>query len=54
VPETNGISRKEVHVPAAGLLRDCLLSGMAKGRQDRDWLTLALGAAEEAGLSPQG
>jgi 3-hydroxyisobutyrate dehydrogenase-like beta-hydroxyacid dehydrogenase len=30
-----------------------LLSGMAKGRQDLDWSALELGAAEDAGLSPQ-
>ena len=40
-------------MPAADLLRDRLLSGMAKGRQDLDWSALALGAAEDAGLSPQ-
>ena len=39
-------------MPAADLLRDRLLSGMAKGRQDLDWSALALGAAEDAGLSP--
>ncbi len=37
---------------AADLLRDRLLSGMAKGRQDLDWSVLALGATEDAGLSP--
>jgi 3-hydroxyisobutyrate dehydrogenase-like beta-hydroxyacid dehydrogenase len=42
-----------VPMPAADLLRDRLLSGMAKGRQDLDWSALALGAAEDAGLSPQ-
>jgi len=40
-------------MPAADLLRDRLLSGMAKGRQDLDWSALTLGAAEDAGLSPQ-
>ncbi|MGO8946535.1 MAG: NAD(P)-dependent oxidoreductase [Ktedonobacterales bacterium] len=40
-------------MPAADLLRDRLLSAMAKGRQDLDWSALALGAAEDAGLSPQ-
>lgn len=40
-------------MPTADLLRDRLLSGMAKGRQDLDWSALALGAAEDAGLSPQ-
>ncbi len=37
---------------ATDLLRDRLLSGMAKGRQDLDWSALALGASEDAGLSP--
>ena len=40
-------------MPTADLLRDRLLSGMAKGRQDLDWSALALGAMEDAGLSPQ-
>ncbi len=40
-------------MPTADLLRDRLLSAMAKGRQDLDWSALALGAADDAGLSPQ-
>jgi 3-hydroxyisobutyrate dehydrogenase-like beta-hydroxyacid dehydrogenase len=40
-------------MPMADLLRDRLLSAMAKGRQDVDWSALALGAVEDAGLSPQ-
>jgi 3-hydroxyisobutyrate dehydrogenase-like beta-hydroxyacid dehydrogenase len=40
-------------MPTADLLRDRLLSGMAKGRQDLDWSAMALGAAEDAGLSLQ-
>jgi 3-hydroxyisobutyrate dehydrogenase-like beta-hydroxyacid dehydrogenase len=38
-------------MPAANLVRDRLLEGMAKGREKLDWSVLALGAAEDAGLS---
>ena len=41
---------EEVPLPAA----ERLLFGMAKGRRHLDWPALVLGAAEEAGLSPQG
>lgn len=37
-------------MPVAGLVRDRLLSGMARGREDHDWSALSLGAREEAGL----
>ena len=37
-------------MPVAGLLRDRLLSAVAKGRETMDWSALALGAAEDAGL----
>ena len=38
-------------MPVAGLLRDRLLSAVAKGRETMDWSALALGAAEDAGLA---
>jgi 3-hydroxyisobutyrate dehydrogenase-like beta-hydroxyacid dehydrogenase len=34
------------------LLRDRLLSGLAKHRGDLDWSALALGASDDAGLTP--
>jgi len=37
-------------MPLASLLRDRLLTGMAKGRADMDWTAVALGVAEDAGL----
>ena len=37
-------------MPLANLVRDRLLSGMARGREDHDWSALSLGAREEAGL----
>ena len=37
-------------MPVASLLRDRLLSGIARGRQDADWSALALGVSEDAGL----
>ncbi len=43
----------QVHapMPVASLLRDRLLSAIARGRQDLDWSALALGARDDAGLS---
>lgn len=38
-------------MPAADLVRDRMLEGMAKRREKLDWSALALGAAEDAGLS---
>jgi 3-hydroxyisobutyrate dehydrogenase-like beta-hydroxyacid dehydrogenase len=37
-------------LPIGSLLRDRLLSAIAKGRQDLDWSALALGASDDAGL----
>jgi 3-hydroxyisobutyrate dehydrogenase-like beta-hydroxyacid dehydrogenase len=39
-------------MPLANLVRDRLISGVAKGRGDMDWSALALGVAEDAGLAP--
>jgi 3-hydroxyisobutyrate dehydrogenase-like beta-hydroxyacid dehydrogenase len=37
-------------MPLAGLLRERLLSGCAKGRDAMDWSALALGVSDEAGI----
>jgi 3-hydroxyisobutyrate dehydrogenase-like beta-hydroxyacid dehydrogenase len=37
-------------MPTASLLRDRLLSGLARGRGDMDWSALALGIREDAGI----
>lgn len=37
-------------MPLASLLRDRLLGGVAKGREDRDFTTMVLGVAEDAGM----
>ncbi|GAC1449424.1 MAG: NAD(P)-dependent oxidoreductase [Ktedonobacterales bacterium] len=42
----------QMPMPLASLLRDRLTAQVAKGRQDLDWSALALGVAEDAGLSP--
>ena len=39
-------------MPLANLVRDRMLSGLAKGRGDWDMAAFALGAAEDAGLEP--
>jgi 3-hydroxyisobutyrate dehydrogenase-like beta-hydroxyacid dehydrogenase len=41
----------EVPMPLASLLRDSLLSGVARGRGDLDWAALAALVAEDAGLT---
>ena len=41
----------EVPMPLASLLRDSLLSGVARGRGDLDWAALAALIAEDAGLT---
>jgi len=41
-----------VPMPFAGIVRDRLLAAMAKGRGKLDWTALALGASEDAGLTP--
>jgi len=40
-------------LPLASLLHDHWLSAIAKGRGDLDWSAVALGLAEDAGLTPQ-
>ena len=40
----------EVPMPVGALLRDRLLSALAKGRADLDWSAIALGCSEDAGL----
>jgi 3-hydroxyisobutyrate dehydrogenase-like beta-hydroxyacid dehydrogenase len=37
-------------MPVASLVRDRLLAGLAKGREDMDWSALALGVLDDAGL----
>lgn len=43
----------QMPMPLASLLHDRLTTQVAKGRQHLDWSALALGAAEDAGLSPR-
>jgi 3-hydroxyisobutyrate dehydrogenase-like beta-hydroxyacid dehydrogenase len=38
-------------MPIASLVRDRLLSGIAKGRAEMDWSALALGVLDDAGIS---
>ncbi len=40
----------KVPMPVASLVRDRLLAGLAKGREQMDWSALALGVLDEAGL----
>ena len=37
-------------MPVASVVHDRLTSAVAKGRGDWDWIAMALGAAEDAGL----
>jgi 3-hydroxyisobutyrate dehydrogenase-like beta-hydroxyacid dehydrogenase len=37
-------------MPIAAILRDRLISSIAKGRAEMDWSALALGARDDAGL----
>ncbi len=39
-----------VPMPSVGVVRDRLITGIARGYGELDWTTLALIAAEEAGL----
>ncbi|HUY19910.1 MAG TPA: NAD(P)-dependent oxidoreductase [Candidatus Binataceae bacterium] len=41
-----------VPVPSASLIRDRILTGLARGRGEMDWAVVALGAREDAGLKP--
>ncbi|MEQ1880019.1 MAG: NAD(P)-dependent oxidoreductase [Burkholderiales bacterium] len=43
--------RSQTPMPFADIVRGRLLSAMAKGRGEWDWTSLALGAAEDAGLN---
>jgi 3-hydroxyisobutyrate dehydrogenase-like beta-hydroxyacid dehydrogenase len=40
----------KVPMPVASLVRDRLLAGLAKGREQMDWSAFALGVLDEAGL----
>ncbi len=42
----------ETPMPIGSLLRDRFLSALAKHREDLDWSALALGASDDAGLTP--
>lgn len=42
-----------VPLPIGSLLHDRYLAAIAKGRSDLDWTAIALGVAEDAGLTPQ-
>ena len=42
----------ETPMPIGSLLRDRFLSALAKHRDDLDWSALALGASDDAGLTP--
>ncbi len=48
VLQTAGVANAPM--PTASLLRDRLISAIAKGRADMDWSAIALGAADDAGL----
>ncbi|MGH6631620.1 MAG: NAD-binding protein [Burkholderiales bacterium] len=41
----------QVPMPFANIVRDRLLSGVAKGRAEMDWTVMSYGAAEDAGLA---
>jgi 3-hydroxyisobutyrate dehydrogenase-like beta-hydroxyacid dehydrogenase len=43
--------RSKVPMPLANLVRDRLLSAVARGRGEHDWTALTHGAAEDAGLA---
>ena len=45
---------KNVPMPVASLLRDHLITGIARSKADLDWSALGLIAAEEAGLAEKG
>jgi 3-hydroxyisobutyrate dehydrogenase-like beta-hydroxyacid dehydrogenase len=42
----------ETPMPIASLLRERFISSLAKNRGDLDWAALALGASDDAGLTP--
>jgi hypothetical protein len=37
-------------MPLAGLVKQRLLSGLAKGRDEMDWSALALGVLDDSGI----
>jgi 3-hydroxyisobutyrate dehydrogenase-like beta-hydroxyacid dehydrogenase len=41
-----------VPMPSVGVVRDRMITGIARGYGDLDWTALGLIAAEESGLSP--
>jgi 3-hydroxyisobutyrate dehydrogenase-like beta-hydroxyacid dehydrogenase len=47
----NEAERAGVPMPSVSVVRDRLISGIARGYSDRDWSALGLLAAEEAGLN---
>jgi 3-hydroxyisobutyrate dehydrogenase-like beta-hydroxyacid dehydrogenase len=47
----NEAERAGVPMPSLSVVRDRLITGMARGYSERDWSALGLLAAEEAGLS---
>jgi 3-hydroxyisobutyrate dehydrogenase-like beta-hydroxyacid dehydrogenase len=49
----NEAERAGVPMPSVSVVRDRLISGIARGYSDRDWSALGLLAAEEAGLNPE-
>ncbi|MGH7838510.1 MAG: NAD(P)-dependent oxidoreductase, partial [Candidatus Binataceae bacterium] len=48
VLKTAGAAR--VPMPLAGLLRERIIAGLARGREEMDWSALALGVLDDAGL----
>jgi 3-hydroxyisobutyrate dehydrogenase-like beta-hydroxyacid dehydrogenase len=48
----NEAERAGVPMPSVSVVRDRLISGIARGYSERDWSALGLLAAEEAGLNP--
>jgi 3-hydroxyisobutyrate dehydrogenase-like beta-hydroxyacid dehydrogenase len=48
VLKTAGAAR--VPMPFAAVLRERIIAGLAKGRDDMDWSALALGVLDEAGI----
>jgi 3-hydroxyisobutyrate dehydrogenase-like beta-hydroxyacid dehydrogenase len=49
----NEAEQAGVPMPSVSVVRDRLISGIARGYSDQDWSALGLLAAEEAGLNPE-
>ena len=49
----NEAERAGVPMPSLSVVRDRLITGIARGYSERDWSALGLLAAEEAGLRPE-